>query len=135
MDRRTHERRLHDRPPFERPRQVVASKAVEARPQPDVRVRRVLVLDAADPLERARDRQAHALEQQLSREQRAVQLAPGERALRHGLKLTSRPESCTPCAAAMPPTTSAPPSASQSVTGSPRKIAPNATASGEIAYV
>ena len=84
VDRRAHERRLDDRPALERPREIVAAEALEARPQPDVRVRRVLILDPADPLERARDRYAHALEQELASEQRSVQLALREHAVGHG---------------------------------------------------
>ena len=84
VDRAAHERRLNDRAPLERAVERVALEAVEARPEADVRVRRVLVLDAADPLERAWDREARSLEQQLPREQRAVQLALREDALRHG---------------------------------------------------
>src|SRR6185436_7107011 len=134
VDRAAHECGLDHGASFECTREVVALEPAEARPEPDVRVRRVLILDPGNTLERARDRHAHALEQELAREQRAVQLALGERALRHGRTLASRLESCIPCAAAIPPTTSAPPSASQSVTGSSRKIAPNVTASGGIAY-
>ena len=134
VDRLAHQRRLDDRASLERPREIVPPKALETGPEPDVRVRRVLVLDAAEPFQRSRDRQANPLEQQLPGEQRPVQLAPCERALRHGLTLARRPESCTPWAAAIPPTTSAPPRASQIVTGSSRKIAPNATASGGIPY-
>src|SRR5215211_2733246 len=56
-----------------------ALEAGEPRPQSDVHRRRVLRLDAGDPLERRRQRQLAALEQQLAREQRAVELAPGQR--------------------------------------------------------
>ena len=92
VDRAAHERRLNDGSTLEGPGEIVPSEAVEARPQPDVGVRRVLVLDTADSLERARDRQAGALEQELSREQRAVQLAPREGSLdarRHGANLAA----------------------------------------------
>jgi hypothetical protein len=49
-------------------------EALDARPEPDVHRRRILGLDAADPLERLRDRHSTALEQKLACEQRAVQL-------------------------------------------------------------
>ncbi len=75
MDRLAHERGLDHRAPLERAGEVVAPEPLEARPEPDVGVRRVLILDAADPLERARNREARAFEKQLAREQRAVQLA------------------------------------------------------------
>ena len=114
---------------------VVSLEPFEARPETDVRVRRVLILDASDPLERTRDRQAHALEEELAREERAVQLALRESAFHHRATVIDGRVSDTPCAAAIPPTTRSPPSASQMVTGSSRNSAPNVTASGEIAYV
>ena len=135
VDRLAHQRGLDDGTPFEGSREIVAPEAFEARPEPDVRVRRVLVLDAAEPLQRTRDRQARTLEKKLPGEQCAVQLALRESALRHRATVPDGRASDTPCAVAMPPTTRIPPSASQMVTGSSRKIAPNATASGEIAYV
>ena len=53
----------------------------------------MLRLDAADPLERARQRQAGAVEEELPREERTVELALGEdaRGGRHGRKLHFRP--------------------------------------------
>ena len=60
-----------------------AREPVEPRPQPDVHRRRVLRLDPADALERARDRHPAPLEQQLPREQGPVQLTLGEDSL-HG---------------------------------------------------
>jgi hypothetical protein len=83
VDCRAHERRLDDAAPLERPRQGVALEILEARPQADVTGRRVLHLEAADPLERARDRQAPALEQELPGEESAVQLALREHAPAH----------------------------------------------------
>jgi hypothetical protein len=83
----------------------------------------------------SRDRQTHALEQELAREQGAVQLALRESALRHRATVPDGCASETPCAAAIPPTTRIAPRASQNVTGSPRATAPNVTASGEIPYV
>ena len=84
MDRLAHQRPLDHASPPERPRQVVALEPLDGRPEPDVPVRRVLVLDPADPLEHPRDRQAHALEQQLPGEERPVQLPRRQDALGHG---------------------------------------------------
>ena len=47
VDGRPHQRPLDDRPAFERARQLFAAEVLEARPEPDVRVRRVLILDAS----------------------------------------------------------------------------------------
>ena len=135
VDRLAHQRGLDDRTSFEGAREIVTPKAFEARPEPDVRVRCVLILDAGEPLQRARDRETHTLEEELAGEQCAVQLALRESALRHRATVPDGRASDTPCAVAMPPTTRSPPSASQMVTGSSRKIAPNVTASGEIPYV
>ena len=136
VDRLAHQRRLDHRAALERPRQVAPPETLEARPEADVGVRRVLVLDAADPLERARDRETHALEQELSREQCAVQLALREGALAPRLDASrSAPTAACHCVAAIPPTTSAPPSTSQSVIGSSSTTAPIAPRAARIAYV
>ena len=55
---------------------------LQPRPEPDVAGGRVLRLEPADLLDRARERHPRALEQQLAREQRAVELARREDALR-----------------------------------------------------
>jgi hypothetical protein len=83
VDRLPHQRALDDGAAHEGPVEVVSLELLEARPESDVRVRRVLVLDAPDPLERTREREARALEQELSREKCPVQLALREGALRH----------------------------------------------------
>ena len=93
MDGRPHQRPLHDRPALESARQLLAAEVLEARPQPDVRVRRVLVLDAAQALERPRDGQRRAFEEQLPGEQRPVQLPLREYALVHGRNASSRSSS------------------------------------------
>jgi hypothetical protein len=80
VDRHPHERRLDDRPSLERARKGVALEAVEPRPQPDVHRRRVLRLQPTDALQGTGQRHAQPLEQQLARQQGAVELAPGERA-------------------------------------------------------
>ena len=68
---------------LEQAREVVALEAREARPQPDVHRRRVLRLQAAHALEHARRCEVAALEQQLAGEQRPVEVALAEDALRH----------------------------------------------------
>ncbi len=81
VDRDAHERRLDDRAPLERPRQLVALKpATYPRPQADVHRRRVLRLDRADRMENLADRAVlpERLEQALACEHRAVELALGE---------------------------------------------------------
>ena len=71
----------HDRAPLERARELLAAEALDPRPEVDVRRLDALRVQRADALERARDRQAGALEQELPREQRAVQLAHGQHTL------------------------------------------------------
>ena len=92
MDRPAQHRRLDDAAPLERTRERLALEALDARPESDVGGRRVLSLDPAHPLDRARQRQVRRLEQQLPREQRAVQLAPGQETLGrwHGRQRYSR---------------------------------------------
>jgi hypothetical protein len=80
VDRRAHERALDDRALLERAGQRVALEALQTGPQADVHRRRVLRLESGDELQRARDRDARALEQQLAGEQRPVELAAAERA-------------------------------------------------------
>src|SRR4051812_25880181 len=80
MDRAAKERALHDPPLLERGREIAALEALDARPEPDVAVRRVLVLDATHAFERDGDGDAGASEKQLAREHRAVELTCGEHA-------------------------------------------------------
>ena len=90
MDGAAHECSLHDRPALERPCEVVVAEGLEARPEPDVGIWRVLVLNAADAFERTGDGQRRAFEEELAGEQRAVQLALREHALAHGRNASSR---------------------------------------------
>ena len=76
VDRHAHERRLHHGPLDERVGQRLPLEALEPGPQADVHRRRVLRLDPADRLERPWQRHPAAVEQQLAREQRPVELAP-----------------------------------------------------------
>ena len=84
MDRLAHQRSLDHAPPLQGAREIPPLEPLDGRPQPDVAVRRVLILNPADPFEHPRDRQPHALEEQLPGEQRPVQLSRREDALGHG---------------------------------------------------
>jgi hypothetical protein len=68
VDRLAHERPLDHLAALERPVELRALELLEARPEADVGVQCVLVLDPGQPLDRTRDRQLRALEQQLARE-------------------------------------------------------------------
>ena len=63
---------------LERPREGVALEAVEARGERQVRRRRVLRLEPAEPLDGAGRGERLSLEQELTREERPVELAPRE---------------------------------------------------------
>src|SRR3954454_20183110 len=63
VDRRAHQGRLDRGATFERASEVVSTEPFEPRPQADVAARRILVLEAVYPLERAKDRQAPSLQQ------------------------------------------------------------------------
>jgi hypothetical protein len=79
VDRHPHQRPLDDLAALERPGEVRTREPVATRPQPDVRRWRVLRLETADPLEGPPEATPAALEQRLSREQRAVQPTRRER--------------------------------------------------------
>ena len=89
VDRSAHQGALDQRTSLQRARQLLAPEALHPRPQPDVRGRGVLGLDAAHALDCARQRQPGAPEQQLPREQGAIQLLHRERSLRHGWNAAS----------------------------------------------
>ena len=55
VERRPHERRLHDLPPLDRTHEVVWSEAVHPRPQPEVGRGRPLRLQPRGPLDRLRN--------------------------------------------------------------------------------
>ena len=88
VDGPSHERRLDDASPLERPRQVLSPEALETGPEPHVSVRRVLILNSPDALERARNRKPAREDVERAAVGRAengpVQLALGENALGHG---------------------------------------------------
>ena len=75
VDGRPQERALHDRTSLQGAGQVGAAEAHHARPEAEVHGRRVLRLDAGHALERAGQRGPSPVEQQLARQQGAVELA------------------------------------------------------------
>jgi hypothetical protein len=84
MQRARKQAAAHDSAPLERPRQVLPAEALDPRPEVDVGRLDALRVQRADALERPRDRQPRPLEQQLAREQRAIQLPDGQHPLGHG---------------------------------------------------
>ena len=91
MDRRAHQRSRTTVRSHERTRQLIALEALEAASEPDVRVRRVLVLDAAEALDRTRRPELRPLEQELAREQRPVQVRSGSARSRKEAPVAARP--------------------------------------------
>ena len=94
MDRCPQQRPLDNRAPLERPRQRIAVEVLKPRPQSDVHRRRVLGLDAADALERLRNRELA----RWSNSWRARTARLSSRSLRvrsqvgHAVRLKARPE-------------------------------------------
>ncbi len=72
---------LDDLPLLECPRQLLLAEVLQARPQADVRRGGVLSLQSADAFDRPWYGELPPLEQQLTFEQRAIQLAQREHAL------------------------------------------------------
>lgn len=83
MDRRAHQRPLHDASLLEGLRQGIAAKVAEARPKADIAGRGVLRLQPADALENPRQGHRSAVEQKLARQQRPVALASRQDPLSH----------------------------------------------------
>jgi hypothetical protein len=83
VDRRAHQRRLHRALAHEGAGEVGELEPLQARPEADVRGRRVLCLEPGDLLEGAGEGQRRTREQELAREQRPVQLACRENPLGH----------------------------------------------------
>ncbi len=79
MQRRAKRTGLDDRAASEAVCQLLLAKAVEPRPERDVRRRRVLRLQCDEPLDGSDRRKSGTLDEQLPSEQRAIQLAQGER--------------------------------------------------------
>jgi hypothetical protein len=76
-----HQRGLDHRAALERPSEAVPLEVVESRPEPDVHRRRVLRLDPAETLQCPRQRLAAARQEELTLEERPVQLALREDSL------------------------------------------------------
>ena len=81
------EGRLDGTPLLERSCELLLLEAVQARPQGDVGRRGVLSLQGAQTLDRARDGESAALQEHLPMEERPVQLAQREDALRSSVRL------------------------------------------------
>ena len=77
---------LDDRATLERAREVSESDTVESREQTDIRGRRVLVLNAADPLESSRNAEICSFQQELARQQSPVQFGFREKAFGGGFR-------------------------------------------------
>jgi hypothetical protein len=80
VDRHPHQRRPDEPPLLERPRQLLAAKAFEPRPECDVGRVRPLCLQTGDPLDGPSERELVPSQQHLPLEQRAIQLAQREHA-------------------------------------------------------
>ena len=78
------EQSFHEPSTRERLRQLVALEAVEPRPEREIRARRRLRLQPAEPLDRPHDAERLPFEQQLPLQQCAVQFAPCEETVRAG---------------------------------------------------
>ena len=76
---RAHQRRLYDLPAVDSTRELIALKARKTRPERDIRGRRPLTLKAAQTLDRVDDIDFLAFQQELPRQERAIQLTNGER--------------------------------------------------------
>jgi len=81
VQRDAEELRLDDKVLRERSRQLLLLEPRQAGPEPDVRRLGPLRLDRAEPFDRLLHAELAAFEQELPREQRAVELTPGEDAL------------------------------------------------------
>ena len=78
MKRAAHETRADHLAAFDRRPELLAAEVFEARPERDVWRGRPLRLQRREPFDRRDDADAGALEKQLSREHRAVQLPKGQ---------------------------------------------------------
>src|SRR5213593_359534 len=78
VKRAAHEPGADDVVAFDRRPEFLASKVFESRPERDIGGRRPLGLQGREALDRGDDPNARALQEQLSREHRAIELAQGE---------------------------------------------------------
>ncbi len=76
--------RLHRPPLLQRPGELLAAEVAQPRPEADIGRGGVLGLEPGDLLERGRDGEGRALEEQLAGEQGPVELAGREHTLGHG---------------------------------------------------
>jgi hypothetical protein len=81
VNRAAEQRPLNDAALFERGRERIAPEVAHARPEADVSRWCVLRLQPTHPFERRDQWQGRALEQELAREQGAIELARGQDAL------------------------------------------------------
>ena len=81
VDRRAQQRRLDHLAALQQTDQFFAIEVRDAGPEPDVHRRCVLRLEPTHPLKRGGDVERHPVQQQLAREQRPMQIAPGENPL------------------------------------------------------
>ena len=79
VERLAHQGRAYHLAVVERSGQILALEALEPRGERHVRRARTLRLQRPEPVHRLGDREAHALEQQLACERRAIQLPDGQR--------------------------------------------------------
>jgi hypothetical protein len=96
VDRRPHQGRLHGPPLLQRLGQRLATEVSQAAPESNVRRRRILALQAGNALERLGQRHPPALEQQLPRQQRAVERPRRERSVSRHVFGNVRPAACDP---------------------------------------
>jgi len=94
VDGVAHQRHAHSGAGFDQARQLLVVKSLQSRPQADVRQVRCLRLHADEVLDGRCGRAAAAFEQELAREQRAVQRAPVENLGWHGEILRPCPSPC-----------------------------------------
>ena len=81
VQRRAHERRLDDMSPLDCAQQLLRAESLEARPESDVWRRRPLRLERTDALHGLRHAEPRPPQEELARQERAVQLANGQDAL------------------------------------------------------
>ena len=84
VDGRAKERALDDSALFERAGEVTEGEPLQPAPEPDVRRGGVLGLDAPDAFDGPHQRQPRPLEEELTREQGAIEVSNREHGLGHG---------------------------------------------------
>jgi hypothetical protein len=79
MKRRPHHRGAHGSPACDQPGELLGLEVLQARPEPEIGVRGDLGLHPHHPLDGGRGRQRRAAQEELAREERAVEGAQAER--------------------------------------------------------